>query len=975
MYTYTPLAQSQDSLLPQVARLSPANGSAIGRGDGSDGQQRWPNKVAALLTGRQRTWKSKLTLVVLTAGVLYWLHTSMALKNKYNSVTDSKDISDPITDYQTVALEESAITTVATQTTATVSGTDEETIATGIPVVDASKYTQARREVPPTWPNPWPKLPKTWIGHKLLSPDRFPDGQGLRDPPERVFPPAKHMAKAVEFARWSVDAGDVLPNTRVGPHVQPAPAYDQITGRPLPVKHKDLYLKQSGWQSPDITALSDVRGKNLPRVQAESNDLASKADVREQEQRREWVKRAFLHAWEGYKQHAWGHDEIKPVSSGRANGYNGWGANIVDNLDTLLIMNLTHEYNLAREHVAELDFTFLVPSGSRTFSTDLPPLSNLDIPPSDATAEGAQDGKQAVKPIMRPEMDQHSPTTISWFETTIRYLGGMLSAYELSNDRLMLERAVELGDWLLPSLGTKHGLPVNRYMLGSNPNGLANGRVMLAEIGSMTLEFTKLSMLTGDDIYYQAAQRAVDTLDTAFEPGPLEPPADTMALRHRLGSLLPTYVDPDRPEQTQGEYTLGGLADSYYEYLIKQAQLTSNVSPQYARMYEQVAESVLNYLASDIKVVPGRRDLVNLGMRQWGHYSHTWEHLTCFAGGMLGLGARVLGRHGDLEVARNFTETCAWAYESTATGLGPETLVFYDPDEEARFETIDSGDGSQKVPRGNPVIGVKHSNPRFIGRPETIESIFYMWRLTGDRKWQDYGWRMFVSWMEHSITEHGFASLSSVHMKIPNKIDSMESFVMAETLKYYYLLFSPKDFFSLDDWVFNTEAHPLRIPKAEERDFTPLWAGPERDEAGSVPMSSFVSTGGQGTYVQQWARVQQAAGLLHPDWRHVQNDVRPPPPKFRKPIKASEEDLAAARKKQAESLEKLQGGSGPQEDDRPENDDVDKMVPLPADWRPGQDDAGHEPIKKVAKRPPVAFGGGRGMGGFGLAMEKPMHGK
>ena len=114
---------------------------------------------------------------------------------------------------------------------------------------------------------------------------------------------------------------------------------------------------------------------------------------------------------------------------------------------------------------------------------------------------------------MNPGRDQHSPTTVSWFETTIRYLGGLLSAYELSGDRLMLERAVELGDWLLPSLGTKHGLPINRYVLGSNPNGLANGRVMLAEIGSMTLEFTKLSMLTGNEIYYQAV-----SLDRSYPP-------------------------------------------------------------------------------------------------------------------------------------------------------------------------------------------------------------------------------------------------------------------------------------------------------------------------------------------------------------------------------------------------------------------------------------------------------------------------
>lgn len=80
----------------------------------------------------------------------------------------------------------------------------------------------------------------------------------------------------------------------------------------------------------------------------------------------------------------------------------------------------------------------------------------------------------------------------------------MLSAYDLSGDPLMLERATELGDWLLPSLGTMYGLAINRYMLGSNPAGLNTGRAVLSEVGSLTMEFTRLSMLTGNEIYYQA---------------------------------------------------------------------------------------------------------------------------------------------------------------------------------------------------------------------------------------------------------------------------------------------------------------------------------------------------------------------------------------------------------------------------------------------------------------------------------------
>lgn len=94
--------------------------------------------------------------------------------------------------------------------------------------------------------------------------------------------------------------------------------------------------------------------------------------------------------------------------------------------------------------------------------------------------------------------------TIPLFETVIRYLGGLISAYDLSSDPLMLTRAVELGDWLLPSMGTQFGLAIGRYEMGTNPNGAGAGRSVLSEVGSLSLEFTRLSMISGDEVYYQA---------------------------------------------------------------------------------------------------------------------------------------------------------------------------------------------------------------------------------------------------------------------------------------------------------------------------------------------------------------------------------------------------------------------------------------------------------------------------------------
>ncbi|KAJ2898431.1 hypothetical protein MKZ38_003938 [Zalerion maritima] len=102
----------------------------------------------------------------------------------------------------------------------------------------------------------------------------------------------------------------------------------------------------------------------------------------------------------------------------------------------------------------------------------------------------------------------------------------------------------------------------------------------------------------------------------------------------------------------------------------------------------------------------------------------------------------------------------------------------------------------------------------YILRPEAIESVWYMYRITGDKIWQDKGWRMFESIMKATKTEGGHSAIADVTSKISPQNDSMESFWLAETLKYFYLLFAEPDLISLDDWVLNTEAHAFRRPHA-----------------------------------------------------------------------------------------------------------------------------------------------------------------
>lgn len=106
---------------------------------------------------------------------------------------------------------------------------------------------------------------------------------------------------------------------------------------------------------------------------------------------------------------------------------------------------------------------------------------------------------------------------------------------------------------------------------------------------------------------------------------------------------------------------------------------------------------------------------------------------------MLGLGSRLMPtRAADLPYAKGITETCWWAYNSSITGIGPEEMTFYGANDNDRYDTFDAPDGTVRrgKARGHPVTGVRRLNAEYRNRPETIESVYYMWRITGDEKWQ-----------------------------------------------------------------------------------------------------------------------------------------------------------------------------------------------------------------------------------------------
>ena len=171
-------------------------------------------------------------------------------------------------------------------------------------------------------------------------------------------------------------------------------------------------------------------------------------------------------------------------------------------------------------------------------------------------------------------------------------------------------------------------------------------------------------------------------------------------------------------------------------------------------------------------------------------------HLTCFAGGMFALGSKyVKDKDYWLNMGKEIGETCYQSYNRSPNKIGPETFRFT------------SGKSNQNIKAATK------NEKYYILRPEVIETYFYLWRLTKDQKWRDYGWEAALAINENCRAEAGFSGIKDVYAT-PRVLDDLQqSFFFAETLKYLYLLFSDDDLLSLDEWVFNTEAHPLKILK------------------------------------------------------------------------------------------------------------------------------------------------------------------
>lgn len=538
---------------------------------------------------------------------------------------------------------------------------------------------------------------------------------------------------------------------------------------------------------PAIQSLPAGKVDELPKLQSGS-ERVSRTTLRRQTSRQAAVKEAFERCWKSYKALAWVADELAPVSGLPRNALGGWGATLVENLDTLWITGMREEFD------------------------------------------------QAVEAITQINYENTTSSEVNTHEINIRHLGGLLAAYDLSADRRLLRKAVEVGDMLYAAFDTPNRIPVTHWDLhraARQEDQLPDEVVSASELGSFILEFTRLTQITRDQKYFDAAHRVMARFDYQQD-------------RTRLAGMWAAHLS-GRTDAVDGElFTMGAETDSLYKTLSKAYALTGGRLPMYRKMYEKASRTAashsffrpMNAEDKDI-LVPG---LVRVTMTQNGRLRTQLEsyvhHRACFAGGMFALGGAIFNIPIHRQIANKLVDGCIWASKAMPLGIMPAVYeavpcasqtscpwnewhwkqevwkkVNSESDPDPSLD-VDDFIRDHHLPRGFIAI----PDTKYNLRPETIESMFTLYRITGREDLLDTAWELFESIQNATQVENGNAGLVDVtgDAEEPGHLDSMGSVWMAQTLKYFYLMFGSPDELSFDKYVFNSGGHPLKLPQFVE---------------------------------------------------------------------------------------------------------------------------------------------------------------
>jgi mannosyl-oligosaccharide alpha-1,2-mannosidase len=503
------------------------------------------------------------------------------------------------------------------------------------------------------------------------------------------------------------------------------------------VKGGELSGKYFMSSSKDVISVELARPANM-MVDGLTETLSRRTAGESPQARLDNIRGGMQFVWKNYEKYAWGKDELKPISMRGQDNWGGLGVTLVDSLDTLWLMGLKDEFWRARDWVRDsLHF-------GRTGS-------------------------------------------VSVFETTIRELGGLLAAYDMSKDEVFLGKAKDLGQRLIKAFHTRSGIPTGQISLRSSSGSKGgSGAAVLSELGSLQLEFRYLAEITGDVSFETASMKALQVMHRKMPASGLFSVRINMADGGAADSLI----------------TLGALGDSFYEYLLK-IWLQGGRKEEWLRtMYDTAVNGIVNKLLQ-FSTPSGLAYLADWTGRT---LNHKMDHLVCFLPGTLALGAYTdpLGidsprAQRDLELSKALMYTCYQMYHRMESGISAEYVQFQ---------------------RGKDLVAPSHVH-FYILRPETAESLFVLFQLTGIAHYQEWAWEIWRSIDKHCRKGVGYGALRNVHNPREGVDDRMESFFLGETLKYLYLVQDPEKGVDLMKVVLNTEAHPFSILSNKHRPIPP----------------------------------------------------------------------------------------------------------------------------------------------------------
>ncbi|EDU39520.1 mannosyl-oligosaccharide 12-alpha-mannosidase precursor [Pyrenophora tritici-repentis] len=470
------------------------------------------------------------------------------------------------------------------------------------------------------------------------------------------------------------------------------------------------------------------------------------------EERAQGVVDAFRVSWDGYYKYAFPMDELLPVSNNGSNSRNGWGASAVDALSTALIMGEKTTVNQILEHIPTINWA----------------VTN---------------------------------DSVSLFETTIRYLGGMLSGYDLlkgplahladddANVDALLTQSINLANNLSFAFETPTGIPWNVLYFNNRSNDGDLGGP--ATLGTLILEWTRLADLSGNQTYADLAEKAENYL---LHPSP--------AWAEPFPGLIGSAINVTTGQFTNARGGWVGGSDSFYEYLIKMYIYDKSRYNSLKDRWVLAVDSSIEHLASHPEPRP---DITFLAAYNGTKLRLISQHLACFDGGNFILGGQVLDRQDYIDFGLELVNGCHETYISTATGIGPEIFSW----------------NTSAVPANQTTFfnesGFFITSADYVLRPEVIESFYYAYRATSDPKYQDWAWDAFLAINATTRVGSGYSAISDVNVVGGGEFTNFqESFWFAEVLKYSYMIHAGDAEWQVgkngvNEFVFNTEAHPVKV--------------------------------------------------------------------------------------------------------------------------------------------------------------------